>query len=140
MSNLPSAPEFGSAPQYPIESVDNALRVVLLGEMLPAAAEVSHVAIDNVSSAVDVVRHLVGQGRQRQDPPGRGHAGTAGCGPRPNSEAAAILVDSDQLASGTVHRPGRPPAAGSSGAWLGAPPAAARAACLSNSPASRATR
>lgn len=32
MSNLPSAPEFGSAPQYPIESVDNALRVVLLGE------------------------------------------------------------------------------------------------------------
>lgn len=30
LSNLPSASEFGSAPQYPIESVDNALRVVLL--------------------------------------------------------------------------------------------------------------
>ncbi|MGP9538676.1 LacI family DNA-binding transcriptional regulator [Brachybacterium sp. AOP43-C2-M15] len=40
-------------------------RVVLLGEMLPAAPEVSHVAIDNVASAADVVRHLVAQGRRR---------------------------------------------------------------------------
>lgn len=40
-------------------------RVVLLGERLPAAAEVSHVAIDNVASAVDVVHHLVEQGRER---------------------------------------------------------------------------
>ncbi|MGO1568450.1 MAG: LacI family DNA-binding transcriptional regulator [Brachybacterium sp.] len=40
-------------------------RVVLLGERLPAAAEISHVAIDNVASAVDVVHHLVGQGRER---------------------------------------------------------------------------
>lgn len=29
-SDLPPAPEFGPAPQYPIESVDNALRVLLL--------------------------------------------------------------------------------------------------------------
>lgn len=37
MSNLPPTPEFGSAPQYPIESVDNALRVVLLlGEHPPS--------------------------------------------------------------------------------------------------------
>ena len=40
-------------------------RVVLLGEMLPAAPEVSHVAIDNVASAADVVRLLVGHGRRR---------------------------------------------------------------------------
>lgn len=40
-------------------------RVVLLGEMLPAAPEVSHVAIDNAASAADVVRHLVDQGRRR---------------------------------------------------------------------------
>ncbi|WP_087484625.1 LacI family DNA-binding transcriptional regulator [Brachybacterium massiliense] len=40
-------------------------RVVLLGERLPAAAEISHVAIDNVASAVDVVHHLVEQGRER---------------------------------------------------------------------------
>ena len=43
----------------------------------------------------DGVRH----GRQRQHPPGRAHAAAVGegCGPRPNSEAAAILVDSDQV-------------------------------------------
>lgn len=40
-------------------------RVVLLGESLPAAPEVAHVAIDNVASAADVVRHLVGHGRRR---------------------------------------------------------------------------
>lgn len=40
-------------------------RVVLLGEMLPASKEVSHVAIDNIASATDVVRHLVDQGRRR---------------------------------------------------------------------------
>lgn len=40
-------------------------RVVLLGELLPAAAGISHVAIDNVASAADVARHLVGQGRRR---------------------------------------------------------------------------
>src|SRR5690625_3936299 len=40
-------------------------RVVLLGEMLPAAPEVSHVAIDNVASAADVVRLLVAHGRRR---------------------------------------------------------------------------
>lgn len=40
-------------------------RVVLLGEMLPAAPEISHVAIDNVASAADVVRHLVAEGRER---------------------------------------------------------------------------
>jgi len=40
-------------------------RVVLLGELLPAAPGISHVAIDNVASAADVARHLVGQGRRR---------------------------------------------------------------------------
>src|SRR5699024_2991955 len=40
-------------------------RVVLLCEMLPAGPEVSHVAIDNVASAADVVRLLVGHGRRR---------------------------------------------------------------------------
>lgn len=40
-------------------------RVVLLGEMLPAAPEISHVAIDNVASAADVVRQLVAEGRER---------------------------------------------------------------------------
>ena len=39
-------------------------RVVLLGELLPAVPGVSHVAIDNVASAADVVRHLVEQGRR----------------------------------------------------------------------------
>ena len=39
--------------------------MVLLGEMLPAAPEVAHVAIDNVASAADVVRLLVGHGRRR---------------------------------------------------------------------------
>src|SRR5699024_10832641 len=37
-------------------------RVVLLGETLPASADVVHVAIDNVASAADVVRHLVASG------------------------------------------------------------------------------
>src|SRR5690625_2057757 len=41
-------------------------RVVLLGEMLPAAPEVSHVAIDNVASAADVVRLLVGRSEERR--------------------------------------------------------------------------
>ena len=40
-------------------------RVVLLGERLPAAAEVSHVAIDNVASAADIAHLLVDQGRRR---------------------------------------------------------------------------
>lgn len=40
-------------------------RVVLLGETLPASRDISHVAIDNVASAVDVVQHLVGAGRER---------------------------------------------------------------------------
>ena len=40
-------------------------RVVLLGESLPAAPEVAHVAIDNVASAADVVRLLVGHSRRR---------------------------------------------------------------------------
>ncbi|MDO5663324.1 MAG: LacI family DNA-binding transcriptional regulator [Brachybacterium sp.] len=40
-------------------------RVVLLGEAIPAAPNARHVAIDNVGSAVDVVRHLVTKGRQR---------------------------------------------------------------------------
>lgn len=39
--------------------------VVLLGESLTAAPNVVHVAIDNVSSAADVVRHLVGTGHRR---------------------------------------------------------------------------
>ncbi|MGP9680581.1 MULTISPECIES: LacI family DNA-binding transcriptional regulator [unclassified Brachybacterium] len=39
--------------------------VVLLGESLTAAPNVVHVAIDNVSSAADVVRHLVGAGHRR---------------------------------------------------------------------------
>lgn len=42
-----------------------ARRVVLLGERLPAAAEVSHVAIDNVASAADIAHLLVDQGRRR---------------------------------------------------------------------------
>lgn len=40
-------------------------KVVLLGETLSAAPEVAHVAIDNVASATDVVRLLVGHGRRR---------------------------------------------------------------------------
>lgn len=40
-------------------------QVVLLGESLLAAAGVPHVAIDNVASSADVVRHLVDQGRRR---------------------------------------------------------------------------
>lgn len=40
-------------------------RVVLLGESILAAPEVVHVAIDNVASAVDAVRHLVAAGRMR---------------------------------------------------------------------------
>ncbi|WP_193104920.1 LacI family DNA-binding transcriptional regulator [Brachybacterium sp. FME24] len=39
--------------------------VVLLGERLPAAPDVVHVAIDNVSSAADVVRLLVAGGHRR---------------------------------------------------------------------------
>lgn len=39
--------------------------VVLLGESIPAGDGVFHVAIDNAASAVDVVRHLVDQGRSR---------------------------------------------------------------------------
>lgn len=39
--------------------------VVLLGERIPAAPEVTHVAIDNIASAADVVRHLVDRGRRR---------------------------------------------------------------------------
>ncbi|GAA1484240.1 LacI family DNA-binding transcriptional regulator [Brachybacterium fresconis] len=39
--------------------------VVLLGETLPGAAGVVHVAIDNVASAADVVRHLVAGGHRR---------------------------------------------------------------------------
>lgn len=44
---------------------DGGPRVVLLGEKLPASADVVHVAIDNVASAADVVHHLVDQGRRR---------------------------------------------------------------------------
>ncbi|MFC0675937.1 LacI family DNA-binding transcriptional regulator [Brachybacterium hainanense] len=40
-------------------------RTVLLGERIPAAEDVVHVAIDNVASAADVVRHLADQGRRR---------------------------------------------------------------------------
>src|SRR5699024_11628938 len=40
-------------------------RAVLLGEMLPAAPEVSHVAIDNVASSADVARLLAAHGRRR---------------------------------------------------------------------------
>lgn len=40
-------------------------RVVLLGERIPAAENVVHVAIDNIASAADVVRHLVDAGRSR---------------------------------------------------------------------------
>lgn len=40
-------------------------RVVLLGESLPGSADVVHVAIDNVASAADIVRHLVSAGRRR---------------------------------------------------------------------------
>lgn len=40
-------------------------RVVLLGEAMPASSGASHVAIDNVASAVDVVQHLVDGGRTR---------------------------------------------------------------------------
>lgn len=39
--------------------------IVLLGEKVPAAGHVSHVAIDNAAGAVDVVRHLVDQGAER---------------------------------------------------------------------------
>lgn len=40
-------------------------RLVLLGESMAALPDVVHVAIDNVAAAVDVVRHLVEQGRSR---------------------------------------------------------------------------
>ncbi|MCW1804685.1 LacI family DNA-binding transcriptional regulator [Brachybacterium squillarum] len=40
-------------------------RLVLLGELLPASREVTHVVIDNAASAADVVRHLVAEGRSR---------------------------------------------------------------------------
>lgn len=40
-------------------------RLVLLGESMAALPDVMHVAIDNVAAAVDVVRHLVEQGRSR---------------------------------------------------------------------------
>src|SRR5690606_485129 len=39
--------------------------VVLLGERIPAARGVAHVAIDNIASAADVVRHLVDRDRRR---------------------------------------------------------------------------
>ncbi|WP_114855474.1 LacI family DNA-binding transcriptional regulator [Brachybacterium sp. YJGR34] len=39
--------------------------VVLLGERLPGAANVTHVAIDNVASAADAVSHLVAGGHRR---------------------------------------------------------------------------
>lgn len=39
--------------------------VVLLGEMLLAAPDIVHVAIDNVASASEVVRHLVAAGHRR---------------------------------------------------------------------------
>ncbi|MEE1619462.1 LacI family DNA-binding transcriptional regulator [Brachybacterium sp. J153] len=39
--------------------------VVLLGEMLLAAPDIVHVAIDNVASAAEVVRHLVAAGHRR---------------------------------------------------------------------------
>ncbi|HEX7351726.1 LacI family DNA-binding transcriptional regulator [Brachybacterium sp.] len=53
-----------SALTPPDLQVSGGPRVVLLGEMLPAAPEISHVAIDNVASAADVVRLLVAQGRR----------------------------------------------------------------------------
>ncbi|MFC5317185.1 MULTISPECIES: LacI family DNA-binding transcriptional regulator [Brachybacterium] len=80
--------------------------VVLLGETLTAAQGVVHVAIDNVGSAGDVVRHLVATGHRRllflgADSAARSTGADRLAGFQEASRAAGLPQDPDLLRSAT---------------------------------------
>lgn len=81
-------------------------RLVLVGESLPAAPEVAHVAIDNLRGAGEVVAHLLGSGRRRllflgaqEHPVGRSTSQARLDGYRAALEQARIPVDPQLIVS-----------------------------------------